>query len=133
MLRYKGWDGKQTKNRYSHWIWRQYASAFWDDIRIDRMLPFRKAQDEEDEKHVHPLQLDVIERIVQLWSNPRERVLTPFMGVGSEVYGAVANDRVGIGIELKSSYFRQAVKNVAAARELKPETMPLFAGLEAVS
>jgi DNA modification methylase len=88
-LKYRGWTGKQIENRYSHWIWRQYASAFWDDIRIGRVLPFRQARDEEDEKHVHPLQLDVIERASTLWSNPGETVLTPFMGVGSEVYGAV--------------------------------------------
>jgi hypothetical protein len=109
---YRGWDGKQTENRYSHWIWRQYASAFWDDVRLDRVLPFRQARDEEDEKHIHPLQLDVIDRALVLWSNPGENVLTPFMGVGSEVYGAVANGRRGIGIELKPSYYRQAVKNL---------------------
>jgi hypothetical protein len=63
--------------------------AFWDDVRLDRVLPFREARDEEDEKHVHPLQLDVIDRCLVLWSNPGERVLTPFMGVGSEVYAAV--------------------------------------------
>lgn len=113
LLRYKGWTGNQIENRYSHWIWRQYASAFWDDIRIDRVLPFRAARDSEDERHVHPLQLDVIERTVQLWSNPGETVLTPFMGVGSEVYGAVSNGRRGIGAELKPSYYRQAVKNLA--------------------
>lgn len=112
VLPYRGWTGKQTENRYSHWIWRQYASAFWDDIRLDRVLPFRQARDEEDEKHVHPLQLDVIDRALALWSNPGEVVLTPFMGVGSEVYGAVSNGRKGIGVELKPSYFRQAVKNL---------------------
>jgi DNA modification methylase len=114
LLRYRGWDGKQTENRYSHWIWRQYASAFWDDVRLDRVLPFREARDEEDEKHVHPLQLDVIDRCMVLWSNPGERVLTPFMGVGSEVYGAVRNGRFGIGVELKPSYYRQAIKNLEA-------------------
>ena len=58
LLHYRGWKGNQIDNRYSHWIWRQYASAFWDDIRIERVLPFRQARDEEDEKHVHPLQLE---------------------------------------------------------------------------
>ncbi len=115
LLRYRGWAGNQIENRYSQWIWRQYASAFWDDVRLDRVLPFRQARDEEDEKHIHPLQLDVIDRVVILWSNPGEKVLTPFMGVGSEVYSAVRQGRLGIGVELKSSYFRQAVKNVAAA------------------
>ena len=114
LLRWKGWTGNQIENRYSHWIWRQYASAFWDDVRLDRVLPFRESRDEEDEKHVHPLQLDVIDRTMVLWSNPGERVLTPFMGVGSEVYGAVAAGRRGIGVELKPSYYRQAVKNLDA-------------------
>ncbi len=109
---FKGWKGKQTENRFSHWIWRQYASSFWDDIRLDRVLPYREARDSEDEKHVHPLQLDVIERACTLWTNPGEVVVTPFMGVGSEVYGAVSMGRRGIGCELKSSYYRQAVKNL---------------------
>jgi len=113
-LPYKGWTGKQIENRYSHWIWRQYASAFWDDVRLDRVLPFRGARDSEDEKHVHPLQLDVIQRCVTLWSNPGERVFTPFMGVGSEVYEPVRMGRFGIGVELKPSYYRQAIKNLEA-------------------
>lgn len=115
LLKYRGWTGNQIENRYSHWIWRQYASAFWDDIRIGRVLPFKQSKDEEDEKHVHPLQLDVIDRVITLWSNPGETVLTPFMGVGSEVYSAVREGRRGIGIELKPSYYRQAAKNVARA------------------
>jgi len=121
VLEYKGWTGKQTENRYSHWIWRQYASAFWDDIRLERVLPFRESREEEDEKHVHPLQLDVIERVVQLWSNPDDVVLTPFMGVGSEVFGAVEAGRRGIGVELKPSYFRQAVKNMEYVGALEQE------------
>jgi hypothetical protein len=113
LLKYKAWAGNQIENRYSHWIWRQYASAFWDDIRLDRVLPYRAARDEEDEKHVHPLQLDVIDRCLTLWSNPGDVVLTPFMGVGSEVWSAVRHSRRGIGVELKPSYYRQAVKNLA--------------------
>ena len=77
------------------------------------MLPYKPARDAEDEKHVHPLQLDVIDRVLVLWSNPGETVLTPFMGVGSEVYGAVMAGRKGVGCELKASYYRQAVKNLA--------------------
>lgn len=115
LLPFRGWTGNQIENRYSHWIWRQYASAFWDDIRIGRVLPFRESRDEEDEKHVHPLQLDVIERAIILWSNPDEIVLTPFLGVGSEVYGAIINGRKAVGIELKPSYFRQAKKNLEHA------------------
>ena len=112
---YKNWQGKQTENRYSHWIWRQYASAFWDDIRINRVLPFKESKDEEDEKHIHPLQLDVIDRCIILWSNPGEIVFTPFMGVGSEVYGAVTHGRLGIGAELKLSYYNQSRKNIHQA------------------
>ena len=115
LLSYRGWTGNQIENRYSHWIWRQYASAFWDDVRLSRVLPFKAAKDEEDEKHVHPLQLDVIDRAITLWSNPGEVVLTPFMGVGSEVYGAIMSGRRGIGVELKPSYFRQAVRNLREA------------------
>jgi DNA modification methylase len=121
LLHYRGWSGKQTENRYSHWIWRQYASAFWDDVRLDRVLPYRPAREAEDEKHVHPLQLDVIERALVLWSNPGETVLTPFMGVGSEVYEAVRNRRRGVGIELKASYYRQALKNVQVAETAPAE------------
>jgi hypothetical protein len=117
LLQYRGWKGKQTENRFSHWIWRQYASAFWDDVRMNRVLPFKAARDKDDEKHVHPLQLDVIDRCLVLWSNPGETVLTPFMGVGSEVYAAVMQGRRGIGVELKSSYYRQAVRNVEAAAQ----------------
>lgn len=117
VLKYRAWEGKQTENRFSHWIWRQYASAFWDDIRMNRVLPYREARDSDDEKHVHPLQLDVIDRVLTLWSNPGENVLTPFMGVGSEVYAAVMAGRRGIGAELKASYFRQARKNVEAAAD----------------
>lgn len=116
LKRYRGHQGKQTENRYSHWIWRQYASSVWDDIRIDRVLPYRESRDPEDEKHVHPLQLDVIERACVLWSNPDEIVLTPFMGVGSEIYGALINGRRGIGIELKTSYYQQSIRNLSAAQ-----------------
>lgn len=131
LMSFRGWQGNQIENRYSHWIWRQYASAFWDDVRIGRVLPYREARDPEDEKHVHPLQLDVIERCLTLWSNPGEILLTPFMGVGSEVYGALVNGRRGIGMELKSSYYKQAARNIEVAaqaeREEDGETLDLFA------
>lgn len=126
LQQYRGWKGNQIENRFSHWIWRQYASAFWDDVRLERVLPFRDSKDPDDEKHVHALQLDVIERAVVLWSNPGEKVWTPFMGVGSEVYGAVINGRRGIGAELKPSYFRQAVANLKAAESATVEEQNLF-------
>jgi hypothetical protein len=115
LLSYRNWEGKQRDNRYSHWIWRQYASAFWDDIRIERTLPYKESKQGDDERHVHPLQLDVIDRLLVLRSNPGETVLTPFMGIGSEVYGALVNNRRGVGIELKAAYYNQAKKNVEAA------------------
>ena len=105
----------QQENKLSHWIWRRYASCVWDDIRVDRVLPYKAAREPEDEKHVHPLQLDVIDRTVQLWSNPGETVLTPFMGVGSEAFSAVVHGRRALGVELKTSYYKQAVKNVDRA------------------
>jgi hypothetical protein len=110
---YRGWTGDQKENRWSHWIWRRYASSIWDDVRIDRVLPFQDARDEDDEKHVHPLQLDVIERFIDLRTLPGEKVITPFMGVGSEVYAAVRMGRFGIGVELKPSYYVQAERNMA--------------------
>lgn len=126
ILKYRGWQGKQTENRYSHWVWRQYASAFWDDVRLDRVLPFRAARAEEDEKHVHPLQLDVIDRCIALWSNPGDTVLTPFMGVGSEVYGAVRAGRRAVGVELKPTYYRQALANLEAIDNPSDEQEELF-------
>ena len=129
LLQYRGHKGNQIYNRYSHWIWRQYASCFWDDIRTNRVLPYLESKDEGDERHQHPLQLDVIERAVVMWSNPSETVLTPFMGVGSEVYGAVINGRRGLGIELKESYYRQAVRNVTSCNlpeSVTPDTRTLF-------
>jgi DNA modification methylase len=115
--KYRNWKGKQTENRYSHWIWRNYASSIWDDIRIDNVLPYKECRDPDDEKHVHPLQLDVIERLIQLRTNDDEVVMTPFMGVGSECYGALVNNRKAVGVELKSSYYKQAVKNCEEAVE----------------
>lgn len=123
---YRGFAGKQTGNRYSHWVWRQYASSVWDDIRMDRVLPFQDSKDEDDEKHVHPLQLDVIDRAVTLRSNPDEIVFTPFMGVGSEVFSAVAAGRRGVGVELKPSYYRQAMLNLEAVDAPQARQMPMF-------
>lgn len=102
-------------NKLSHYIWQRYASSVWDDIRIDNVLPFRDSREEDDEKHVHPLQLDVIDRLVEMYSNEGEVVLTPFMGVGSEVYSPVSMGRKAIGIELKDSYFKQAKINLELA------------------
>jgi len=109
--KYKGWKDPKS-NKLSHYIWQRYASSVWDDVRIDNVLPFRDGKDEDDEKHVHPLQLDVIDRIVELYSNPNEVVFTPFAGVGSEVFSPVSLGRKAIGIELKDSYFKQMIANM---------------------
>jgi hypothetical protein len=118
-LSYKNHIGDQKENKWSHHIWRRYASSVWDDIDMSRLLPFQDSKDENDEQHLHPLQLDVIDRCIMLRSNPGENVFTPFMGVGSEVYGAVIAGRKGIGVELKASYYRQAVKNMEMAKHDK--------------
>lgn len=115
--------------KLNHYIWQRYASSVWDDIRIDNVLPFRDSREEDDEKHVHPLQLDVIDRIVELYSNPEEIVFTPFMGVGSEVYSPLSMGRKAIGVELKDSYFKQACINVDKVKtrfDTKPKQEKLF-------
>ncbi len=104
-------------NKLSHYIWQRYASSVWDDIQVDNVLPFRDAKEDDDEKHVHPLQLDVIDRLVEMYSNSGETVLTPFMGVGSEVYSPVSLGRKAIGVELKDSYFKQAKINLSLASQ----------------
>lgn len=125
LVRYRNWKGSQIENRYSHWIWRQYASSVWDDIRGNTgtnavgTVKFDEARDPDDEKHVHPLQLDVYARAISLWSNPGETLLEPFGGVGSGVYQAVRDGRRGISIELKPSYYRQMVKNVEEAQTMR--------------
>jgi DNA modification methylase len=115
-IKYKDWKDHKT-NKKAHIIWQRYASSVWDDIRNRNVLPFRDSKEEDDEKHVHPLQLDVIDRLVELYSNPDEVVLTPFMGVGSEVYSPVSMGRKAIGIELKDSYYKQAVLNLKEAEK----------------
>ena len=101
-------------NKRSHWVWQKIASPVWMDIRQTKLLPYKNAKDPDDEKHCCPLQTDVIERCLILWSNPGDKVLTPFMGIGSEVAWAVKKGRRGIGVELKPSYFRMAKKNILA-------------------
>ena len=120
------YDKGETKtNKLSHFIWQRYASPVWDDIRPDEVLPFKESKEDDDEKHVHPLQLDVINRIIELYSNKNEIVFTPFMGVGSEVYGAIVNGRKGIGVELKESYFKQSVLNLKTAKPYDEEEKEL--------
>ena len=124
--KYKNADnegGNHLKNKLSQVIWQRYASSVWDDIRNKNVLSFKDSREDDDEKHVHPLQLDVINRLVELYSNSNEVVFTPFMGVGSEVFGPVSLGRKGVGIELKDSYFKQAKINMKEAKEyFKQET-----------
>jgi DNA modification methylase len=124
--RFTSYKGDQRKNLMSHWIWRRYASPVWMDIRSGRLLPYQASKETEEEKHVCPLQLDVIERCLTLYSNPGDTVLTPFMGVGSEVFQAVKMGRKAIGFELKPSYYRQAAKNLSMVDTLEPETAATF-------
>ena len=109
---YANYQGDQRKNLLSHWIYRQYASPVWMDIRRGRLLPFNESKENPEERHVCPLQLDTIERCLVLWSNPGDRVLTPFAGVGSEMWMSVRMGRKAIGCELKASYYRQALANL---------------------
>lgn len=114
--KYKNHEDPKT-NKLSHIIWQRYASSVWDDIRIDEVLQYKDSKDEDDEKHVHPLQLDVIDRVVELYSNPGEVVLTPFAGVGSEIFSPVSMGRKAIGIELKDTYFKQMVMNLKDVKQ----------------
>ncbi|PYE89617.1 DNA-methyltransferase [Phyllobacterium leguminum] len=123
------WDGPDP---YKPWpfpmwvsvlVWQRYASPVWSDIDPTRTLQYRNARDEKDEVHISPLQLDVIERCIELWSNPGDVVLTPFLGIGSEVYSAVEMGRRGIGFEIKDKYFIQAAKNIAQLHAAKTSDM----------
>ena len=104
--------------------WQRYASPVWMDINPSDTLQARSARDEKDERHICPLQLDVIKRAILLWSNPGDIVLTPFLGIGSEAYVALELKRRAIGIELKESYYNQAVKNCKSVVEC--EQISLF-------
>jgi hypothetical protein len=118
-------NGTDSRNWYSIEVWQRYASPVWTDIRQTRTLQHRAARDPADELHISPLQLDVIERCIDLWSNPGDVVMTPFAGIGSEVYAAVEMGRKAIGLELKPSYFAQAVKNLAMAKHEPPPGLDL--------
>lgn len=95
--------------------WQKYASPVWMDINMSDTLQYMQARSSDDERHIAPLQLGVIQRAVRLWTNPDDVVLTPFMGIGSEAYVAVKMGRRAIGIELKESYFNAAIRNLNTA------------------
>lgn len=120
-------EPKETGIKYSHLVWQKYASPVWMDIRQTNTLNKGNAREEQDEKHICPLQLDVIERCLALWSNPNDIVLSPFAGIGSEGYKAIEMDRRFIGIELKSSYYNEALKNLKqAVYERNNKSLSLF-------
>jgi DNA modification methylase len=126
-------DGENTKpishtnETFPVQLWQQYASPIWMDINPSDTLQFRSAREHDDEKHICPLQLQVIERAMDLWTAPDDLVFSPFMGIGSEGYVALQKGRRFVGSELKESYYKQAVKNLESVR---PENaMPLFAGI----
>lgn len=106
---------EHTKENFPLPIWQNYASPVWMDIQRTNVLNVYQAREDKDEKHICPLQLDVIERAIDLWTNPGDIVFSPFMGIGSEIYTAVKMGRKGIGVELKESYFENSYKNIMTA------------------
>jgi hypothetical protein len=106
-------DDEPTDGNLSHNRWRRYASPVWMDIRSSRTLNYRGGRDDEDERHICPMALDIIERGVELWSNPGDIVFDPFSGIGSTAYCAIKAGRKFAGSELKPSYFNMAVNNLA--------------------
>lgn len=104
-------------------LWQEYASPVWMDINPSDTLQYRSARENDDEKHICPLQLQVIRRALKLWTNPGDTVLSPFAGIGSEGYVAIEEGRKFIGAELKASYYGQAVKNLESVANLKQEVM----------
>ena len=116
-----------TPEEFPVGLWQRYASPVWMDIDPSDTLQHRSAREHEDERHICPLQLEVIRRGVRLWSNPGDVVLSPFAGIGSELYVALQEGRRAVGAELKTSYFDQARRNLLAAETRKDETLDMFA------
>jgi DNA modification methylase len=120
---------EQNKNSIN--IWQRYASPVWMDINPSDTLQYRSARDNNDERHICPLQLDVIRRCLQLWTNPGDVVLDPFNGIGSSGYVALEMGRRYIGIELKDSYYKAAVNNLKSASENQQQTLFDVMGIDA--
>lgn len=119
-------DPSERGSNPSHERWRRYASPVWMDVRTTRTLNAKAARDNDDERHIAPMSLDIIERAMWLYSNPGDVVLSPFMGIGSEIYVAAQMGRRGVGIELKKSYYEQAVRNLASVEVEKPAQADLL-------
>lgn len=124
-LEYFAGENFESSGRLSIDVWQRYASPVWDDINFSNTLQYTTAREENDERHIAPLQLDVIERCLQLWSNPGDTVLSPFAGIGSEGFVSLKMGRRFVGAELKPSYFAVAAKNLAEAEALRDQ-VPLF-------
>jgi DNA modification methylase len=116
-----------TAEEFPVQMWQKYASPVWMDINPSGTLQFREARDEEDERHICPLQLQVIERALELWTNPGDVVLSPFGGIGSEGYSSLQLVRKYIGVELKESYWKVACKNLEAAKSSMGDLFAEFA------
>ncbi len=116
---YVGDDPPKQIRHLSIDIWQKYASPVWSDIDQSDTLNYRMARDSKDERHICPLQKQVIERCLQLWSNPGDTVLSPFAGIGSEGYMSVKLKRRFIGFELKPSYFKYACKHLKEAEQAR--------------
>jgi len=112
-------DTKESEkiSKLNHYVWQRYASSVWDDVREGNVIPYHDSKEEDDEKHVTPTQLDVIDRLVDLYSNPNEIVFSPFAGVGTDIFSPVSMGRKAIGIELKDSYYKQAILNMKEAEK----------------
>jgi DNA modification methylase len=106
-------------------LWQRYASPVWMDINQSDTLQFRSAREDNDERHIAPLQLDVIRRALKLWTNPNDVVFSPFAGIGSEGYVALKDGRRFVGCELKRSYFEQAARNLSEAEKPKQSVLPI--------
>lgn len=141
LIVFRKWEGVEntestkpvlhTREGFPLGTWQRYASPVWFDINQTRVLNYQIARDNQDEKHICPLQLDVIERSIELWTNPGDVVFSPFAGIGSEPFCAVKMGRKGLGIELKKSYFDIAVANLQEAeRQAAQVDLFSFAGVE---
>lgn len=114
---------QHTNESFPVAIWQKYASPIWTDINPSDTLQYKSAREHDDERHICPLQLTVIRRALNLWTNPDDVVLSPFSGIGSEIYVAVENGRRGIGVELKESYYEQSVENCCSLTKFEQGTL----------
>lgn len=143
LISFRKWEGvevtessepvKHNLKDYPLEVWQRWASPVWFDIDQTHVLNYQIAKETGDEKHICPLQLDVVERAVELWTNPNDLVLSPFAGIGSEGYQALLLGRRFVGIELKEAYFKQACKNLRQAeQEAKQNKQSLFPPTETI-